>query len=132
MICSGMALGTGFTMLISKRRRLKRASMSNSGTQCLPTTASTRCCDRSLIEPSHVSVPDDGGRYSGKHCFSPCIRMMVTSRRRGSRDIVEEFWNEDILAHCYSLARRVTVDDFLNGFRSFLGVSGRMCAATSG
>jgi len=58
--------------------------------------------------------------------------MSVTSRRRGSRDIVEEFWNEDILAHCYSLARRVTVDDFLNGFRSFLGVSGRMCAATSG
>lgn len=58
--------------------------------------------------------------------------MSVTSRRRGPRDIVEESWNEDILAQCYSLARRVTVEDFLDRFRSFLGVSGRMWAATSG
>ena len=41
------------------------------------------------------------------------------------------FWNEDILAQCYSLARRVTVEDFLDRFRSFLGISGRMWAATS-
>jgi len=58
--------------------------------------------------------------------------MSVTSRRRGPRDIVEESWNEDILAKCYGLARPVTVEDFLDRFRSFLGVSGRMWAATSG
>lgn len=58
--------------------------------------------------------------------------MSLTSRRRGSRDIVEEFWDEDILARCDDLSRRVTVGDFLDGFRSFLGVSGRMRAATSG
>jgi dTDP-4-amino-4,6-dideoxygalactose transaminase len=58
--------------------------------------------------------------------------MSVTSRRRGPRDIVEESWNEDILAQCYDLARRVTVEDFLDRFRSFLGVSGRMWATTSG
>jgi dTDP-4-amino-4,6-dideoxygalactose transaminase len=45
---------------------------------------------------------------------------------------VEEFWDEDILARCYEVSRDVTVDDFLDGFRSFLGVSGRMWAATSG
>ena len=58
--------------------------------------------------------------------------MSVTSRRRGPRDIVEEFWNEDILAKCYGLARHVTVGDFLDRLKSFLGVSGRMWAATSG
>jgi dTDP-4-amino-4,6-dideoxygalactose transaminase len=58
--------------------------------------------------------------------------MSVTSRRRGPRDIVEESWNEDILAKCYGLARRVTVGDFLDRLKSFLGVSGRMWAATSG
>jgi dTDP-4-amino-4,6-dideoxygalactose transaminase len=58
--------------------------------------------------------------------------MSLTSRRRGPRDIVEEFWDEGILARCYDLSRRVTVDNFLDGFRSFLGASGRMCAATSG
>jgi dTDP-4-amino-4,6-dideoxygalactose transaminase len=58
--------------------------------------------------------------------------MSVTSKRRGPRDIVEESWNEDILSQCHRLARRVTVEDFLDTFRSSLGVSGRMWAATSG
>lgn len=58
--------------------------------------------------------------------------MSLTSRRRGARDIVEEFWDEDILAQCCNLSRHVTVDDFLNRFRSFLGVSGKMWATTSG
>jgi dTDP-4-amino-4,6-dideoxygalactose transaminase len=58
--------------------------------------------------------------------------MSLTSTRRGPRDIVEEFWDEDILARCYGLSCRVTVADFLDKFRSFLGVSGRMWAATSG
>ena len=58
--------------------------------------------------------------------------MSVTTKRRGLRDIVEESWNEDILSQCHRLARRVTVEDFLDKFRSSLGVSGRMWAATSG
>jgi len=58
--------------------------------------------------------------------------MSLTSRPRGPRDIVEEFWDEDILAQCCGLSRRVTVTDFLDKFRSFLGVAGRMWAATSG
>jgi len=58
--------------------------------------------------------------------------MSVTSKRRGPRDTVEESWDEHVLAQCYGLARRVTVKDFLDRFKSFLGISGRMWAATSG
>jgi len=58
--------------------------------------------------------------------------MSVTSKRRGPRDIVEESWDESVLAQCYSLARHVKVVDFLDRFKSFLGVTGRMWAATSG
>jgi dTDP-4-amino-4,6-dideoxygalactose transaminase len=58
--------------------------------------------------------------------------MSLTSRRRGPRDIVEEFWDEDILARCHDLSRHVSVANFLDRFKSFLGASGRMWAATSG
>jgi dTDP-4-amino-4,6-dideoxygalactose transaminase len=58
--------------------------------------------------------------------------MSVTSKRRGPRDIVEESWDEHVLAQCYSRARHVKVVDFLDRFKSFLGVTGRMWAATSG
>jgi dTDP-4-amino-4,6-dideoxygalactose transaminase len=58
--------------------------------------------------------------------------MSVTSRLRGPRDTVEEFWDEDILSHCIDLAGRVTVGDFLDRLRFFLGVSGRMWVAKSG
>jgi dTDP-4-amino-4,6-dideoxygalactose transaminase len=58
--------------------------------------------------------------------------MSVTSKLRGAKDTVEEFWDQDVLSHCSDLACRVTVDDFLDRFRSFLGVSGRMWATTSG
>src|SRR5580692_9848896 len=62
----------------------------------------------------------------------PKQKMSVTSKREGPRDTVEESWDEHVLAQCYSLARRVTVKDFLDRFKSFLGISGRMWAATSG
>jgi dTDP-4-amino-4,6-dideoxygalactose transaminase len=58
--------------------------------------------------------------------------MSLTSRRRGPRDIVEEFWDEDILVRCFDVSRSVTVDNFLDRFKSFLGASGRIWAATSG
>jgi dTDP-4-amino-4,6-dideoxygalactose transaminase len=62
----------------------------------------------------------------------PKQTMSVTSKRRGPRDTVEESWDEHVLAQCYAHARRVTVKDFLDRFKSFLGISGRMWTATSG
>jgi dTDP-4-amino-4,6-dideoxygalactose transaminase len=58
--------------------------------------------------------------------------MSVTSKFRGAKDTVEEFWDQGVLSHCNNLACRVTVDDFLDRLRSFLSVSGRMLATTSG
>jgi dTDP-4-amino-4,6-dideoxygalactose transaminase len=58
--------------------------------------------------------------------------VSVTSKRRGPRDTVEEFWDEDVLSHCIDFAGHVTVGDFLERFGSFLGVSGRMWVAKSG
>lgn len=58
--------------------------------------------------------------------------MSITSRRRGPRDTIEEFWDERILRRCNDLARRVTVDDFLARLRTFLGASGTMHPAASG
>lgn len=48
-----------------------------------------------------------------------------------NRDTVEEFWNEDVLAQCRSLADRTDPTDFLNQLGHFLGASGRMWAAVS-
>jgi dTDP-4-amino-4,6-dideoxygalactose transaminase len=59
-------------------------------------------------------------------------RMSITSRPRGPRDIIEEFWDERILRRCNGLARHVTVDDFLARLQTFLGASGRMYLTTSG
>ena len=58
--------------------------------------------------------------------------MSITSRSRGPRDTVEEFWDDRILRRCHNRAHHVTVDDFLDRLRIFLDTSGRMYPATSG
>jgi dTDP-4-amino-4,6-dideoxygalactose transaminase len=63
---------------------------------------------------------DTGGKISG-----------ATVRDR-KIDIVEEFWDENILELCRQEARRTTTNDFLDELRVYLGASGRIWATQSG